>query len=157
VLELPGLVSVTTKDVGVPPDAESVIVKVSVRSAEVTATVGVLGGDGRGVTELDAEDAALVPYVFVAVAVNVYPVPGVNPLMLQDPVRGVPVGELMVQDPPPPDAVTVNESGRPPVAVAPMTVTVAVVPLRETVGCWGAPGASPDAPTTNLVYFPAVS
>lgn len=72
--------------------------------------------------------------------------------MLQDPLRGVPVGELIVHDPAPPEPVTVKESGRPPVAVAPVTVMVAVVPLRETVGVCGAPGASPAAPTTNFVY-----
>ncbi len=44
---------------------------------------------GSGVTELEAADAALAPYVFVAVTVHVYAVPFVSPVTmigLLDPV-----------------------------------------------------------------------
>lgn len=77
--------------------------------------------------------------------------------MLQLPVLGVPDGLLIAHVAPPGEAVTVKDSGRPPAAVAPVTVTVAVVPLSDTVGVCGVPGASPVAPTTNLVVRPTVS
>lgn len=76
--------------------------------------------------------------------------------MSQFPVRGVPDGLLIAHVAPPGEAVTAKDSGRPPAAVAPVTVTVAVVPLSDTVGVCGVPGASPAAPTTNLVHFGGV-
>ena len=58
---VPGLVSVTTKDVGVPPVAVSVMVKATAALLAVAVTLGVLGGLGRGVTDDEADDALLVP------------------------------------------------------------------------------------------------
>jgi hypothetical protein len=44
--------------------------------------VGALGAEGEGVTELLGEDGTLVPPVFVAVTVNLYAVPLVNPVTM---------------------------------------------------------------------------
>jgi hypothetical protein len=60
------------------------------------STADVLGKEG--VTELDAADAVDVPFAFVAVAVNVYAVPAVNPetvIGLEDPVPVAPPGEAV--------------------------------------------------------------
>ena len=65
----------------------------------IDVTVGA-PGVVRGVTEADAVDALLVPELFVAVTVNVYAVPFVNPVTVQNVVADVHV-------PPPGDAVTV--------------------------------------------------
>ena len=57
-----------------------------------------VGADGSVVMEDDAEDALDVPYAFVAVTVNVYDVPLVNPEIVIGDVLPVPVkppGELV--------------------------------------------------------------
>jgi hypothetical protein len=88
-----------------------------------------------GVTELEAADAlADVPAVFVAVVVNVYAVPFVNPVTVQDPLAPV-----TVQVAPPGDAVTVYEVGVPP-EVGALTVTVACALPATAVGVPGVPG-----------------
>ena len=58
----------------------------------------------------------------------------VRPVTSHDPVLGVPEGLPIEQVAPPGDAVTRKESGNPPVAVAPVTVTVTRVSPAETVG-----------------------
>jgi len=57
-----------------------------------------VGALGFVVTEVDAEDAEDVPLAFVAVTVNVYDVPPVNPLTVigdDEPVPVNPPGELV--------------------------------------------------------------
>jgi Na+/proline symporter len=71
-------------------------VKVIVACVLLAVAVTLVGASGTpaGVTEFDAVDVALVPIAFVAVIVNVYAVPFVNPVT----VIGLPV-ELAVNPP----------------------------------------------------------
>jgi len=127
--ELPPGEAVTVNDVGVAP----VFAPVTVTEASPSPAVadGVWGASGAlcgagplpvGVTDAEATELALVPPPFVAVAVNVYAVPFVNPVTVHVPVRGVPVSELAVQVKLPGLDVTVKDVGVPPVALS-VTVT----------------------------------
>ena len=87
----------------------------------VTVTlVGALG-TVRGVMEADAEDAVEVPATFVAVTVNVYAVPLVNPVKVHvsaftfvQPAGGVTAGEEVTEYPvmvdPPLEAGALHET-----------------------------------------------
>lgn len=90
-----------------------------------------------GVTVADAADGSEVPYVFVAVTVNVYEVPGVSPVTVKVPavVRVLPL-------PPAGFDVTVYAvMGEPPSDVGAVNVTVAVVlPVAVGVTMTGARG-----------------
>ena len=56
-------------------------------------------GTVAGITADDADDAALVPTLFVAVTVNVYDVPFVKPETVQAAVIGLPVFDVHVKPP----------------------------------------------------------
>ena len=56
-------------------------------------------GTVAGITADDADDAALVPTLFVAVTVNVYDVPLVKPDTVQAAVIGLPVFDVQVKPP----------------------------------------------------------
>ncbi len=107
-----------------------------------------------GVTDDEALELPLVPPEFVAVAVNVYPVPLVRPVTVHVPLRGVVASGLEIVHVCPPDAVTVNDVGIPPVAAA-VTVTEALVSPAVAEGACGASGADvgagpPDVGVTDV-------
>jgi hypothetical protein len=68
-----------------------------------------VGGALAGVALSEAVEDADVPVAFVAVDVNVYEVPLLNPVIVQEPLDPV-----TVQVAPPGDAVIVYEVGTPP-------------------------------------------
>jgi hypothetical protein len=84
----------------------SVAVVASTEDAPVDVRVG---GALAGVALNEATDDADVPVAFVAVEVNVYEVPLLKPVIVQEPLD-----PLTVQVAPPGDAVTVYEVGTPP-------------------------------------------
>lgn len=90
---------------------------------------------------MEAVEAALVPPPFVAVAVNVYGVPFVRPLTVQEPDLGVPLSELTVHWRLSGFEVTVNDEGVPPVPPS-VTVTTTEAFCADPVGCAGAEGAA---------------
>jgi hypothetical protein len=65
----------------------------------VVAVGAAVGADGT--TAFDAVEAAPAPATFLAVTVNVYVVPLLSPVTVQE------SAPVVVHDPPPPDAVTV--------------------------------------------------
>jgi hypothetical protein len=74
--------------VGVAGVAEVVGVTGAAGVTGATGAAGVTGATGAaGVTAADAADAADVPYVFDAVAVNVYEVPFTSPVTVHEPPR----------------------------------------------------------------------
>jgi hypothetical protein len=129
-------------------------VKVTVALALPAVAVPMVGAPGTvaddiGVTPFDAEEAAPVPTLLVAVTVNVYVVPLVNPVTvigLDEPVPVIPPGldvtvyDVMVAPPLLTGAVNATEAlASPAVAVpmvgAPGTVAFMVrlaVPVDET-------------------------
>jgi hypothetical protein len=107
-------------------------------------------GDATGITGVAGRDADDVPPPLVAVAVKVYAVPFVRPVMTQ-----LPEVPAMVQVLPPGLEVTVNEVGAPPDPVPWATVTAACALPATAVGTAGALGTggcgvtgldAPDAP-----------
>ena len=76
-----------------------------------------------GVTVDDAADGSEVPYVFVAVTVNVYEVPGVSPVTVKVPA----VVRVLLVPPTGFDVTTYSVMGDPPVSVGAVNATVAVV------------------------------
>ena len=64
------------------PPSEAGAVQETVALALPAVAVPMVGAPGtvNGVTELEASEAALLPAAFAAVTVNVYAVPGVNPV-----------------------------------------------------------------------------
>jgi hypothetical protein len=114
-------------------------------------------GDATGITGVADGDADDVPPPLVAVAVNVYAVPFVRPVISQ-----LPEVPAMVQVRPPGLEVTVNEVGAPPDPVPWATVTVACALPATAVGVAGVSGAGgcgvtafeapdePDVPATLL-------
>jgi hypothetical protein len=107
----PGLDVAVYRITGAPPldaGAENTIVAVVPDAATVPipgAPGTVTGAAAIGVTGVDTADAAEVPPVFVAVAVNVYERPFVRPVTSQDPAAPVTVHV------PAGDAVTGDEDG----------------------------------------------
>ena len=93
-----------------------------------------------GVALSDAAEGLEVPPPPVAVEVNVYATPFVNPVTVHDPDDAETVHDL-VAPATEGDAVTVYEVGDPPVVGA-TTVTVTCPSPAETVGWPGAPGAA---------------
>jgi hypothetical protein len=65
----------------------------------LAATVVGTPGAVDGVTEFDAVDCALVPTLLVAVTLNVYAVPSVNPVTVVDAAAGLPLTVRPVQPP----------------------------------------------------------
>jgi hypothetical protein len=103
----------------------------------------VLTGTAGVVTLLLAELALPVPTLFVAVTVNVYVVPGVNPLILMVPLPGRPDNVLVIL---PGLLVAVYVViVAPPLLVGAVYATVAVVcPVAVAVPIVGAPGTVGD-------------
>jgi hypothetical protein len=92
----------------------------------------------RAVTDAEAVLAAELPEAFVATVVNVYAVPAVKPLMVQEPEAPVTVHVR-----PPGDAVTVYDVGASP-DVGALTVIVALSSPATTVAVPGTPGLASD-------------
>ena len=93
----------------------------------------------NGVTDEDADDAAPVPFAFVAVTVNVYAVPAVRP----ETVHEVSVAGLGVQVKPPGEDVTVyDEIAEPAVCDGAVHDTVACNCPAVADTIVGAPGVS---------------
>ena len=139
----PGGSDVTVYESAAPPDDGGTTVTVACPSP-TTTVVGAPGGPGAmvadGVTEADASDASDVPAPFVAVEVNVYEVPGVNPDTTHD-VAGAVTVHVPAARLPASNAVTRYELGVPP-PVAGVIVTVADPGPDTAVGAPGTPGAS---------------
>jgi hypothetical protein len=93
-----------------------------------------------GVTEVDAVEADEVPAPLVAVAVNVYALPAVSPVIVHEPdapvTVQVPAVALLLSR-----AVTVYDVGVPPDDGA-TTVTVALPAPATAVGVPGTPGGA---------------
>ena len=90
-----------------------------------------------GVTVADAADGSEVPYVFVAVTVNVYEVPGVSPVTVKVPA----VVRVLLLPPAGFDVTVYAVMGEPPSDVGAVNVTVAVVlPVAVGVTMTGARG-----------------
>lgn len=98
------------------------------------------GPEPEGVMVADAAEEPLVPPAFVAVAVNVYPVPFVSPVTVHDAVRGLPLGAPVVQVWPP-DDVTVKDVGAPPEPLS-VTSTKTAAFCDVPVGAFGIDGAA---------------
>ena len=128
------VVAVTRNDVGVPPEVPAATGTLLV----LVIPDGLAGGPG-GASRVAGEDAAEVPDVFVAVAVNVYVVSLLRPVTSQDPDAPLTVHVLAL-----PlthgEAVTRNDAGVPPDVPA-ATVTVTLPSPATTVGGAGTPGA----------------
>jgi hypothetical protein len=125
--------------IGDPPSDEGAVNAISAVVPPVAATAPMPGLPGvpRGVADCEGPDAAEVPALFVAVAVNVYAVPLVSPVTSQDPDAPDTVHVLAAL----PTAVTLYDAGVPP-AVGAATVTVTLPSPTATVGLAGAPGAA---------------
>ena len=94
---------------------------------QATGAAGTVVGGGltapkTGVAESDATDAAEVPTVFVAVALNVYAVPFVRPVTTQL-FAGTVTVQVRVTPPTCGVALTKNVTGIPPVPPKTLTVT----------------------------------
>jgi hypothetical protein len=138
--------AVTVYDVGASPDVGAVTVMVALSSPATTVAVpgtpglvsDVLAGVSvfaRTVTANDEELRGELPAAFVATVLNVYEVPAVNPVIVQEPDAPVTVHVR-----PPGDAVTVYEVGGSPV-VGGVTVMVALSSPATAVATPGTPGA----------------
>ena len=125
--------SVTRNDVGSPPEDPALT-----DTLLLPIVPGIEGRPG-GASRVAGEDAAEVPDVFVAVAVNVYVVSLLRPVTSQDPDAPLTVHVLTL-----PlthgEAVTRNDAGVPPDVPA-ATVTVTLPSPPTTVGVAGTPGA----------------
>ena len=136
---VPPLYACAVYDAGPPVDAVQATVWLVVVMPETATFVGALGALAAvGVIEFDAVDALdVAPGRLVAVAVNVYDVPGVSGLMTQDVCGG-----CTVQLPPPEDAVTVYDVIGPPVfGLGGVTVIVAKPAPATATGAPGVLGA----------------
>jgi hypothetical protein len=138
--------AVTVYDVGASPDVGALTVIVALSSPATTVAVPGIPGLASvalaGVAVFDSavmgSDFALaveLPAAFVAIAVNVYAVPAVNPSIVQEPDAPSTVQVL-----PPGDAVTVYDVGALP-DVGAVTVMVALSSPATTVATPGTPGA----------------
>ena len=115
-------------DVAGAPEPAATVTVADPSPATAVGAAGTLGTGGCGVALADAVDAAEVPPSFVAVAVNVYGVPFVRPVMLQEPEAPVTVHVA-----PPGLAVTVNDVALVAVPYGVVTVKVPVVAVAGTV------------------------
>jgi hypothetical protein len=121
-----------------PPSSVDAVQEIvdCVDSNEVAlATVGAFGTvDGTAVFEI--ADTVLVPALFVAVTVNVYDPPLINPLIVH-------VVVVLVQLPPPEDAVTVySVIGAPPFeAGAAHVITDSAFAFEDAITLVATPGA----------------
>jgi len=161
-------VDVTRYDVDVPPEPAATVTTADATPASAVGARGAPGIVGWGVTAFDAADDADVPPPFVAVVLNVYDVPFVNPVTVQ-----LPEDALTVQVKEPGVDVTRYEAGVPPEPAA--TVTTADATPPTAVGAGGVPGTTgwgvtafdaleaPDVPppfvavTVNVYDVPFVS
>jgi hypothetical protein len=125
-------VEVTRNEAGVPPEPAVTVTTADDTPATAVGAGGVPGTTGCGVTAFDAAEAADVPPPFVAVAVNVYDVPFVNPdtVQLPDVPVTVHVNESGIE-------VTKKDAGVP---VPAATVTTADAISATAVGAGGVPG-----------------
>jgi hypothetical protein len=108
---------------------------------------GVPGASTCGVTSADGKDAAEVPPVFVALALNVYAVPFVKPVTSQD--QGVTVTVHFLPYTTTFDwyAVTVKDVGVPPGGGPAVTVTVTIPSPATPMGAGGFPGTDTKVTT----------
>ena len=142
----PGL-AVIVNDVAGAPEPAATVTVADPSPATAVGAAGTLGTGGCGVALADAVDAAEVPPSFVAVAVNVYGVPFVRPVMLQEPEAPVTVHVA-----PPGLAVTVNDVAGHPVPAR--TDTATTVSPATVVGATGTEGGiAPDVITRLPVPF----
>jgi len=132
-VRLPGN-AVTVYEAGAPP-VPLLTVTVADPSPATAVGAGGVPGAASGLTEPDAADEPEVPPVLVAVAANVYGVPLVSPVTVQE-VAGL----VTVHVRPSGVEVTVYEAGAPPLPEA-VTVTVAEPSPPTAVGAGGVPGA----------------
>ena len=109
-----------------------------------------------GVTVADAADGSEVPYVFVAVTVNVYEVPGVSPVT----VKVLAVVRVLLIPPAGFDVTVYAVMGEPPVDVGAVNTTVAVVlPVAVEVpipGAVGRPNVATDEDGEDATEVPYV-
>jgi len=125
-------------DAGVPPDVPAATVTVTLLAPATTVGVAGAAGAVTSVTDVEASDGAEVPFVFVAVTVNVYGVFAVSPMTVIVPEPAwdtvpvlAPVFEVAVY-------VVIAE---PPLDAGMVNATVADVdPDAVTVPMVGAPG-----------------
>ena len=153
----------TVYDTGVPPDVPAATVTVTLLAPATTVGVAGAAGAVTSVTDVEASDGAEVPFVFVAVTVNVYGVFAVSPttVIVPEPAWDTvpvlaPVFEVAVY-------VVIAE---PPLDAGAVNATVADVdvdPAAATAPMTGAPGTvsgvtdadAPDAPEVPPAFVAA--
>ena len=132
----PATVTVNSVDAAVTAPSASLQVIVSWVPAAFTEAVVQVGGTPTGVTEEDATEALEEASPFLAVDVNVYAVPLVNPVTTHDVAGEVTVHVLEVSS----TVVTTYDVGVTPVPA--VTETVACPSPAAGVGAGGVPGVS---------------
>lgn len=130
--------------IGLPFAAGAVKVTVAPPFPATAVTPVGVPGTETGVTPADGRDAVPVPSTFVAVTVNVYAVPFVNPVT----VIGLAVPVAVI--PPGLDVTVYCVMGYPPVDAGAVKLTVAVVLPATAETAVGVPGAAKAARGVTL-------
>ena len=133
--------AVTVYDVGVPPLPALTVIVAEPSPATADGAGGVPGAALVGLTGSEDPDAPEVLVALVAVALKVYSVPLLRPLIVHEPAAPLTMqvfaGELSGY------AVTVYDDGVPPLPA--LTVIVAEPSPATAVGAGGVPGAASSA------------